>query len=170
MRQELANCERICGPLVLQAIALLDARLGDLVNELDREDVWSQRLSSGEQQRVALARIAKSATGSPLHQTASWRQVNFDLYSGRQVLFDQGPHVGQGFEGQNVGNGERPAARARPIGSGQGSVLRNTTPSVPTGGSLVGIFFCSVRPQSTRRSRPVSFAQRVKRRPLVEVL
>jgi vitamin B12/bleomycin/antimicrobial peptide transport system ATP-binding/permease protein len=36
--------------------ALVDAHLGDLVNELDREEVWSQRLSGGEQQRVALAR------------------------------------------------------------------------------------------------------------------
>ena len=36
--------------------ALVDAHLGDLVNELDREEVWSQRLSSGEQQRVTLAR------------------------------------------------------------------------------------------------------------------
>jgi putative ATP-binding cassette transporter len=32
--------------------ALVDARLGDLVNELDREEVWSQRLSSGEQRRI----------------------------------------------------------------------------------------------------------------------
>jgi vitamin B12/bleomycin/antimicrobial peptide transport system ATP-binding/permease protein len=36
--------------------ALVDAHLGGLVGELDREDVWSQRLSSGEQQRLALAR------------------------------------------------------------------------------------------------------------------
>ena len=36
--------------------ALVDAHLPDLVDQLDREDVWSQRLSSGEQQRVALAR------------------------------------------------------------------------------------------------------------------
>ena len=36
--------------------ALTDAHLGDLVSELNREEVWSQRLSSGEQQRVALAR------------------------------------------------------------------------------------------------------------------
>jgi putative ATP-binding cassette transporter len=36
--------------------ALVDANLGDLVDELDREDVWSQHLSSGEQQRLALAR------------------------------------------------------------------------------------------------------------------
>jgi vitamin B12/bleomycin/antimicrobial peptide transport system ATP-binding/permease protein len=36
--------------------ALVDARLGDLVGELDREEVWSQRLSSGEQQRLAIAR------------------------------------------------------------------------------------------------------------------
>jgi len=35
---------------------LADVHLGDLVNELNREEVWSQRLSSGEQQRVALAR------------------------------------------------------------------------------------------------------------------
>ncbi len=36
--------------------ALVDARLGDLVGELNREEVWSQRLSSGEQQRLAIAR------------------------------------------------------------------------------------------------------------------
>jgi putative ATP-binding cassette transporter len=36
--------------------ALVDAHLGDLVDQLDHEDVWSQHLSSGEQQRVALAR------------------------------------------------------------------------------------------------------------------
>ena len=36
--------------------ALVDARLGGLVGELDHEDVWSQRLSSGELQRLALAR------------------------------------------------------------------------------------------------------------------
>jgi len=36
--------------------ALVDAHLSDLVDQLDREDVWSQRLSSGEQQRLALAR------------------------------------------------------------------------------------------------------------------
>ena len=36
--------------------ALADAHLGDLVDQLDREDAWSQRLSSGEQQRLALAR------------------------------------------------------------------------------------------------------------------
>jgi putative ATP-binding cassette transporter len=35
---------------------LVDVRLGDLVGELDHEEVWSQRLSSGEQQRLALAR------------------------------------------------------------------------------------------------------------------
>ena len=35
---------------------LNDVYLGDLVDDLDREDVWSQRLSSGEQQRIALAR------------------------------------------------------------------------------------------------------------------
>jgi vitamin B12/bleomycin/antimicrobial peptide transport system ATP-binding/permease protein len=36
--------------------ALVDAHLARLVDELDREDIWSQRLSSGEQQRVALVR------------------------------------------------------------------------------------------------------------------
>ncbi len=36
--------------------ALSDARLGGLIDQLDREDVWSQRLSGGEQQRIALAR------------------------------------------------------------------------------------------------------------------
>jgi putative ATP-binding cassette transporter len=36
--------------------ALVDARLAPLAGELDREDVWSQRLSGGEQQRLALAR------------------------------------------------------------------------------------------------------------------
>jgi vitamin B12/bleomycin/antimicrobial peptide transport system ATP-binding/permease protein len=38
------------------ATALRDARLGGLVDQLDREDVWSQRLSGGEQQRIAVAR------------------------------------------------------------------------------------------------------------------
>ena len=36
--------------------ALVDARLGELAGELDHEEVWSQRLSGGEQQRLALAR------------------------------------------------------------------------------------------------------------------
>jgi vitamin B12/bleomycin/antimicrobial peptide transport system ATP-binding/permease protein len=36
--------------------ALNDARLGSFIDQLDREDVWSQRLSGGEQQRIALAR------------------------------------------------------------------------------------------------------------------
>jgi vitamin B12/bleomycin/antimicrobial peptide transport system ATP-binding/permease protein len=36
--------------------ALEDVHLGGLAGQLDREDVWSQRLSGGEQQRVALAR------------------------------------------------------------------------------------------------------------------
>jgi putative ATP-binding cassette transporter len=36
--------------------ALVAANLGDLVGNLDVEDIWSQRLSGGEQQRVAVAR------------------------------------------------------------------------------------------------------------------
>ena len=36
--------------------ALQAAQLGQLAGELDHEEVWSQRLSSGEQQRLALAR------------------------------------------------------------------------------------------------------------------
>lgn len=36
--------------------ALADTHLDALIGELDREDVWSQRLSGGEQQRIALAR------------------------------------------------------------------------------------------------------------------
>jgi putative ATP-binding cassette transporter len=36
--------------------ALEDARLSPLVSQLDREDTWSQRLSGGEQQRIAVAR------------------------------------------------------------------------------------------------------------------
>jgi putative ATP-binding cassette transporter len=36
--------------------ALDDARIGFLADQLDREDIWSQRLSGGEQQRVAIAR------------------------------------------------------------------------------------------------------------------
>src|SRR5579863_10449252 len=36
--------------------ALAEAHLGGLVGELDREEVWSQRLSSGEQQRLSIAR------------------------------------------------------------------------------------------------------------------
>lgn len=36
--------------------ALIDVHLSNLVDQLDRKDVWSQRLSSGEQQRLAIAR------------------------------------------------------------------------------------------------------------------
>ena len=36
--------------------ALVDARLGDFVDRLDDVDNWSQRLSGGEQQRLAIAR------------------------------------------------------------------------------------------------------------------
>ena len=36
--------------------ALEDARLGFLADQLDREEIWSQRLSGGEQQRLAIAR------------------------------------------------------------------------------------------------------------------
>jgi putative ATP-binding cassette transporter len=36
--------------------ALEDARIGFLSDQLDREEIWSQRLSGGEQQRVAIAR------------------------------------------------------------------------------------------------------------------
>ncbi len=38
------------------AAALTDAGLGRLVPELDRDEPWTQRLSGGEQQRLALAR------------------------------------------------------------------------------------------------------------------
>ena len=38
------------------AAALEAAQLGDLVGRLDESDVWSQRLSGGEQQRLAIAR------------------------------------------------------------------------------------------------------------------
>ncbi len=36
--------------------ALRDAQLGNFLRELDREDNWQQRLSGGEQQRLAIAR------------------------------------------------------------------------------------------------------------------
>ncbi|HEY6257929.1 MAG TPA: ABC transporter ATP-binding protein/permease [Xanthobacteraceae bacterium] len=36
--------------------ALTDAQIGFLADQLDREEIWSQRLSGGEQQRVAIAR------------------------------------------------------------------------------------------------------------------
>jgi putative ATP-binding cassette transporter len=36
--------------------ALADARIGVLADQLDREEIWSQRLSGGEQQRLAIAR------------------------------------------------------------------------------------------------------------------
>jgi putative ATP-binding cassette transporter len=37
--------------------ALRDALLPQLVNALDQEDAWSQKLSGGEQQRLAIARV-----------------------------------------------------------------------------------------------------------------
>jgi putative ATP-binding cassette transporter len=36
--------------------ALTDAHIGFLADQLDREEIWSQRLSGGEQQRIAIAR------------------------------------------------------------------------------------------------------------------
>jgi putative ATP-binding cassette transporter len=36
--------------------ALADAKIGFLADQLDTEEIWSQRLSGGEQQRVAIAR------------------------------------------------------------------------------------------------------------------
>jgi putative ATP-binding cassette transporter len=36
--------------------ALVDVRLANLTECLDRDEAWSQRLSGGEQQRIALAR------------------------------------------------------------------------------------------------------------------
>jgi putative ATP-binding cassette transporter len=36
--------------------ALEDARISFLADQLDREEIWSQRLSGGEQQRIAIAR------------------------------------------------------------------------------------------------------------------
>ncbi|WP_019903450.1 SbmA/BacA-like family transporter [Methylobacterium sp. 77] len=40
--------------------ALRDVGLGHLVPELDRDDIWAQRLSGGEQQRLAIARAILS--------------------------------------------------------------------------------------------------------------
>jgi putative ATP-binding cassette transporter len=37
--------------------ALAEALLPDLIDELDRVDAWSQKLSGGEQQRLAIARV-----------------------------------------------------------------------------------------------------------------
>ena len=37
--------------------ALAEALLPELVDELDRVDAWSQKLSGGEQQRLAVARV-----------------------------------------------------------------------------------------------------------------
>ncbi|MEO8545172.1 MAG: ABC transporter ATP-binding protein/permease [Burkholderiaceae bacterium] len=37
--------------------ALAEAMLPDLIDELDRVDAWSQKLSGGEQQRLAIARV-----------------------------------------------------------------------------------------------------------------
>ncbi|VWX58142.1 ABC transporter ATP-binding protein [Burkholderiales bacterium 8X] len=37
--------------------ALVDAELPGLVDQLDREDAWGQKLSGGEQQRLAIARV-----------------------------------------------------------------------------------------------------------------
>ena len=37
--------------------ALTDARLAPLADRLDDEDAWAQKLSGGEQQRLAIARV-----------------------------------------------------------------------------------------------------------------
>ena len=49
-----ANPDRYGGAAILEALHA--AELGDFVGELDVEDNWSQRLSGGEQQRLAIAR------------------------------------------------------------------------------------------------------------------
>ncbi|MGH6838829.1 MAG: ABC transporter ATP-binding protein/permease [Methylocella sp.] len=49
-----ANPDRYDGAAILEA--LHGAKLGELASELDVEDNWSQRLSGGEQQRLAIAR------------------------------------------------------------------------------------------------------------------
>jgi putative ATP-binding cassette transporter len=43
--------------------ALGDAQIGFLADQLDREDMWSQRLSGGEQQRLAIARALLERPG-----------------------------------------------------------------------------------------------------------
>ncbi|MGH6844503.1 MAG: ABC transporter ATP-binding protein/permease, partial [Methylocella sp.] len=49
-----ANPDRYDGGAILEGLRA--AQLGDLTGELDVEDNWSQRLSGGEQQRLAIAR------------------------------------------------------------------------------------------------------------------
>ena len=49
-----ANPDRYGGAAILEALHA--AELGDFAGELDVEDNWSQRLSGGEQQRLAIAR------------------------------------------------------------------------------------------------------------------
>ncbi|MGB6176143.1 MAG: ABC transporter ATP-binding protein/permease [Methylocella sp.] len=49
-----ANPDRYDGAAILEALRA--AQLGDLAGELDVEDNWQQRLSGGEQQRLAIAR------------------------------------------------------------------------------------------------------------------
>ncbi len=49
-----ANLDRYGGAAILEALHA--AELGDFVGELDVDDNWSQRLSGGEQQRLAIAR------------------------------------------------------------------------------------------------------------------
>jgi putative ATP-binding cassette transporter len=72
-------------------VALVDARLGGLVGELDHEDVWS-RPSSGEQQRLVLARaLLSNPTGF-----ARRIHVGDGGDAGRRALCDLGqrlPHT-----------------------------------------------------------------------------
>ncbi|HEY7299670.1 MAG TPA: ABC transporter ATP-binding protein/permease [Xanthobacteraceae bacterium] len=73
--------------------ALVDAHLGHLVEQLDSEDAWSQRLSSGEQQRLALARaLLMRPTWLFLDESTSAveEKLEADLYA---VLAQRLPHT-----------------------------------------------------------------------------
>jgi hypothetical protein len=62
------------------------------------------------------------AFGGALEQPGQMAPRELRAVFGRQMLFDQRAHVCERLKRQQIGDGQRP----RPIGSGQGLILRNT--------------------------------------------
>ena len=111
------------------AQALDDALLPDLAGRLDDSDAWSQKLSGGEQQRLAIARVLLQEAGVAVrrrsHQRARRRRPRKRLYkrlrrwrAGRRRRdgVDRAPRLGRRLPRQALDAGAAaPKARRRAL-------------------------------------------------------